>query len=48
MSEHSLDTIVKRLGLALTTIDSAPVKLNALELNDVQGRIQDIYLILRE
>ena len=39
--------IVKRFGLSFTTIEDAPITLNALELDNVFGTTDDISFILK-
>lgn len=36
------------LGLALTTVEDAPIKLNALTIENVFGTTEDIKYILQE
>lgn len=43
----SFSNVFKRFGLALNTIEGAPVKINALELKDVVGTSNDILYILQ-
>jgi len=41
-------SIIKRFGLSLSTIENAPIKLNALELDNVFGTTDEINFILKE
>ena len=47
-SDASFNGIIKRFGLALNTIEGAPIKINALELKDVVGTSNDIIYILHQ
>jgi vacuolar protein sorting-associated protein 13A/C len=47
-SNKGFNDFLKRFGLALNTIEGAPIKINALELNEVVGNINDIIYILKD
>ena len=42
----SFSTVARALGMAITAIDSAPVKLYTVELKDVCGSEKEIYSAL--
>jgi hypothetical protein len=45
---NTILSIVKRLGLSFSTIEQAPIKINALELENVFGKTDDITFILKD
>ena len=47
-SDTGFNNTLKRFGLALNTIEGAPIKINALELRDVVGTLNDIVYILKD
>uniref|UniRef100_A0A7S3N7J5 Vacuolar protein sorting-associated protein 13 DH-like domain-containing protein n=1 Tax=Euplotes harpa TaxID=151035 RepID=A0A7S3N7J5_9SPIT len=47
-SDAGFNTFLKRFGLALNTIEGAPIKINALELRDVVGTLNDVVYILKD
>ena len=47
-SDTSFNSVIKRFGLTFNTIEGAPIKINALELNDVVGTSNDIFYILHQ
>ena len=47
-SDTGFNNFLKRFGLALNTIEGAPIKINALELRDVVGTLNDIVYILKD
>lgn len=44
----ALNNFLQHFGLAFVTIDAAPIKLNALELENVFGTSEDIAQILKQ
>jgi vacuolar protein sorting-associated protein 13A/C len=47
-SDPGFNNFMKRFGLALNTIEGAPININALELRDVVGTLNDIGYILKD
>lgn len=47
-SDPGFNSFLKRFGLALNTIEGAPININALELRDVVGTLNDISYILKD
>ena len=46
--DKGFNNFLRRFGLALNTIEGAPIKLNALEMRDVVGNLNDIMYILKD
>jgi len=40
--------MLTNLGLALTTVEDAPISINAVEITNVMGNTSDIIFILQE
>lgn len=47
-SDPGFSSFLKRFGLALNTIEGAPIQINALELREVVGTLNDIGYILKD